>query len=243
MLLVKVPGYAVKVYDPVMVEGASRSEPVTLRYQAELGILSGQIVDANSHSLANLKVHAVVHKLKSNRMSFGSWGMLNSGQLAIQPHIIQIQQKVTDSKGHFQFKGVPSGYAIDLMIQGEGTPKTRREHIEKLSVLERVKMVIQLPKASIITGRINAQEYPDVGQLSVHLKGDGFSRRTINIGANQQTYAFTDLEAGTYVLSIHGRRQTNNFEGTFSYPRIGTISFDIKTGETKKIDIGSGGLP
>ena len=173
-------------------------------------------------------------------MSFGSWAMLNSGQLAIQRHIVHVQQTVSDSQGHFQFKGIPSGYDIDLMIQGEGVPKTRREHIEKRSLQERTKMVIQLPKAATVTGKINTDMYPNVTSLSVYRQGDGFSRRKISIGTNQTTYAFTDLEAGTYVLSIHGKMQPGEIEGTFSFPRIGQMTFDIETGEDKLLDIGSG---
>jgi len=244
MLLVKVPGNAVQVYDGIMVQAASKSKPITLKYQTEIGLLAGHVRDMNNHSLVNLKVHAVAHKPRpQDKLGLFSWRMLNSGQLAIQPHIIQIQQTQTDSQGHFQFKGIPSGYAIDLMIQGVGIPKTRREHIEKLPVSERAKLLLQLPKASTITGRINAQAYPDVGKLSVAIKGDGASRRTINIGANQQNYAFTDLEAGTYVLTIYGKRQTNNFEGTFFNPRIEAIYFDIGTAETKAIDIGFSSPP
>ncbi len=200
--------------------------------------MAGQIVDANKHSLANVKVHAVVHKLTDDPMRLFDWGMLNSGQLAYHPPIIDIQDTVSDAKGYFQFNGIPSGFAIDLMFQGEGVPKTRREHIEKLSLAERTQMIIELPKAATVTGKINTEVYPNVTSLSVYRQGDGFSRRKINIGPNQTTYAFTDLDAGTYVLTIHGKMQAGTIEGRFSFPKIGKVTFDIETGEDKRMDIG-----
>ena len=64
MFFVKVPGYAVQVHDPVVVQGASRSEPITLKYQAKPGLLAGQVVGPNRNArvfaagLQNLKKFA-----------------------------------------------------------------------------------------------------------------------------------------------------------------------------------------
>jgi beta-lactamase regulating signal transducer with metallopeptidase domain/protocatechuate 3,4-dioxygenase beta subunit len=239
MLFVKVPGSAVQVYDRVVVQAASSSEAVILKCQTQTGLLAGQLVDMNTHALTNLKMHVVVHKPEPHDdLDMFSWRMLNSGQLAIQQPIIQVQETITDAEGRFRFEGIPSGYAIDLMIQGEGVPKTRRKHIEKQSLADRAMMVIELPKASTVSGRINTQAYPNVGQLAVYLREDGFSRRTINIGTDQKTFAFTDLGAGSYGLTVYGKMQANNFNGTFSNPIIGTTHFDIKTAESKEINIG-----
>lgn len=234
MLYVKVPDNAVQIYDRVVAQAAPKIKPVTLKYQKKTGLLAGLITGMANHALPNLKVHVVVYRPapRDNLYRF-DWGMLNSGQLAIQHPIIQVQETVTDAEGRFEFKGVPPGFAVDLMIQGEGIPKTRRERIDILPLAEQAQMRIRLPKASIVIGKI----YADVSQLSVHREGDGFSRRTININPDQPGYAFNDLEAGSYVLTIYGKTRVNNFAGTFSKERIGTIYFDIEPAQTKEIDI------
>lgn len=243
ILVVTAEGYPVQYFDQTTIVGGN-AQPIAIRLSKDPPDhirLAGRIVDSAGKPLPGVEVRAVsyaqVESAVPKEFRF-DWGMLKSGQLAIQTYVCSIDQTRTTAEGTFAFASI-KGPDIDLAYWGGGVPATRLGGMGTQPAAKREHLELHVPAPATLSGSINLAVYPDATGLTLHSLTDQSWQLDFPLRENADQYAIPDLPPGAYELLINGKHVRDE-DGTFSSPRIGTAEVKVAEGESKRFDLGFG---
>ncbi len=247
-LVVSADGYPVQYFDSVHPSPGGKGEATVIRlakHPADNFPVAGVLTDQAGKPLAGINMRAVVYSLPANDESIGMrfhWGMLKSGQLAIQRYIRSIESTKTGADGSFSFDSI-KGDDFDLAYWGEGVSETRVPGIGKLPAEQREHLKLSPPGAGSIAGRINRKAYLKLSGIFVKSTTDESYQMEIKFSDAQGTYKIDPVPAGQYKIFLEGPAENANdpgVPGAFYFPRVSILDAAVKSNAPTQVDLGFG---
>ena len=197
----------------------------------------GRLLDAAGKPVvgAQLRLFAARERNPDQRADFTfNWTMIKTGQLAQQPNVTRFLESSTDTKGLFQFSGIPKGTKVELAWWGKDIAPGRADHLERVAADREGWFDISLPVPARIVGTVDRKSYSTAGRVQISPAGGIVDSTDVELKPDQADFAFDDLAPGEYTVSL-----------TTSFERVPEISGGLttRTLATKKVTVERGKRP
>jgi beta-lactamase regulating signal transducer with metallopeptidase domain/5-hydroxyisourate hydrolase-like protein (transthyretin family) len=202
----------------------------------KLGKVAGKLLTMKGKPVVGAQLRLIVATgRKENRQDFPfNWQMIELGQLAHMPEIVQFRQAVSGPDGSFEFDRVPMDVEIELVYWGKGVAPSRLDHLEKLESSTREKLSIKVLDPATIKGTIDLKVFPELGEVMLSGAGKFFHSK---LSADRTHFTIEDVPPGDYEVQLYGKAIRTPGSSGFSTPVLGRQAVKVKAGEIREITL------
>ncbi|WP_010587850.1 M56 family metallopeptidase [Schlesneria paludicola] len=243
-LVIEADGYERKAVDRAVATKLSQPElldiELTPTKPGKRFTLTGQFLDHTGQPVADaqLRLIASTGQPAGPHDNQFNWVLIDSGQLGQKPYCVQFLSGTTNAEGRFEFKQIQSGNYLQLAYWGAGVPKGKSLNFGKSVAGGRDDVTIDLPAPARIEGTIDRSKLADAESIDLYLNTHDFHHYRLKLKPDQKTFAFEDLPAGQYQVTVVSKAESFTENGNTFYrnPQLAVRQVRLKEGQSEQIE-------
>jgi beta-lactamase regulating signal transducer with metallopeptidase domain len=241
---VTAPGYEPRVAERVVVARPDRAAleefQLAVIDPAALRTYGGRLLDAQGGPVPEAEVRLIAYRPPAGQPidehEF-NWVLIQTGQLARNPHVTRLLAATTDRAGRFQFAGIPRSSEVKLAWWGPGIPPGRSEHLERTAEAAAGSIDITLPTPARIVGSVKRTAYPGAIRISAQRTDDPLVEAEQALEAGQTEFAIGGLAPGEYWVSVMSPYERVAGESEAMTSRtLASVKVTVGPGDSRRVE-------